>query len=88
MASVTAPAVEGSIAPPPSVARASLQTLDEPVGTTILRDLKRVAVKLRHVVLPRVSQEETQRELRDWDLWGPLILCLALSMWVLRKAEL
>jgi protein YIPF6 len=76
----TAPAVEGSIAAPPAVARTSLQTLDEPVGTTILRDLKRVAVKLRYVVLPGSSQEDTQRELQNWDLWGPLILCLVLSM--------
>lgn len=75
------PVVEGSIALPPPPARSTtLQTLDEPVLTTILRDLKRVAVKLRHVVLPGSSQEDLQRELRDWDLWGPLILCLTLSI--------
>jgi len=54
----------------------STDTLDEPVSTTILRDVKRVGVKLRHVLIP----SDTARELRDWDLWGPLILCLLLAI--------
>lgn len=52
-----------------------LETLDEPVSTTILRDLRRVGLKLKHVLLPR----DTMKELRDWDLWGPLLLCLTLA---------
>ena len=85
------PSVEGSISappPPPSAAAAaalsggghSLQTLDEPVSTTILRDLRRVALKLRYVLMPAVSQADTIKELRNWDLWGPLLLCLVLSI--------
>jgi hypothetical protein len=54
-------------------------TLDEPVSTTILRDLKRIAFKLKYVMMPKV-REEKARELRDWDLWGPLLLCMLLSL--------
>ncbi len=53
----------------------SYGSLDEPVLETILRDVRRVAVKLKHVMLPQGTIEG----LRDWDLWGPLILCLALA---------
>ncbi|KAJ1654500.1 hypothetical protein IWQ61_005585 [Dispira simplex] len=51
-------------------------TLDEPVLTTIARDLKNVWTKLSQVLLPR-SQEHA---LREWDLWGPLLLCLWLAI--------
>jgi hypothetical protein len=44
------------------------------------RDLRNVAGKLRLVLLPTGTPEETLRELRNWDLWGPLLLCLVLSM--------
>lgn len=51
-------------------------TLDEPVKVTILRDVKTVGIKFWHVLYPR--QRKTL--LRDWDLWGPLILCTFLAM--------
>ncbi|CAK5268399.1 unnamed protein product, partial [Mycena citricolor] len=52
-------------------------TLDEPVSKTIGRDLLSIYTKLVQVLYPRKS---TSREvLRDWDLWGPLILCLLLG---------
>ncbi|RIB13671.1 Yip1 domain-containing protein [Gigaspora rosea] len=51
-------------------------TLDEPVSQTILRDLKNVAVKLQQVLHPKGNRDV----LRDWDLWGPLILCLSLAI--------
>ncbi|PAA64719.1 hypothetical protein BOX15_Mlig002884g1 [Macrostomum lignano] len=50
-------------------------TLDEPVKDTILRDVKAVGVKFYHVFIPRSSKSL----LRDWDLWGPLILCTFLA---------
>mmetsp|Transcript_4028 Transcript_4028/g.5784 ORF Transcript_4028/g.5784 Transcript_4028/m.5784 type:complete len:209 (+) Transcript_4028:79-705(+) len=53
-----------------------LETLDEPVSTTILRDLNRIWVKMKHVLMPTSSE----RKLMDWDLWGPLFLCLSLSI--------
>jgi hypothetical protein len=113
------PSIDGEIASAPVAApvraaaagdASQLATLDEPVLTTITRDLKMVARKLRVVLLPlqssggsragaaagaggatagadgsatsASSSDATARtlgELREWDLWGPLLLCLALS---------
>ncbi len=55
-------------------------TLDEPVSATLLRDLRKIWVKIKFVVNPTGEQEDTLRELRNWDLWGPLLLCLHLSI--------
>jgi hypothetical protein len=55
-------------------------TLDESVKETILRDLRQVASKLKVVLLPREDQEGTLKQLKEWDLWGPLLVCLTLSM--------
>ena len=30
--------------------------------------------------MPRISDDEKSKELRDWDLWGPLLLCLMLAL--------
>ncbi|XP_068703067.1 protein YIPF6-like [Montipora foliosa] len=51
-------------------------TLDEPVAETLKRDIKAVGKKFFHVLVPRQSKSL----LRDWDLWGPLILCVLLAM--------
>ncbi|QRW03967.1 protein YIP4 [Ceratobasidium sp. AG-Ba] len=54
-------------------------TLDEPVTATIARDLLSIYNKLLQVLYPR--RTGAGREvLRDWDLWGPLILCLAFGI--------
>ncbi|WAQ99707.1 YIPF6-like protein, partial [Mya arenaria] len=53
-----------------------LSTLDEPVKDTIMRDLKAVGVKFSHVLYPKTSTAL----LREWDLWGPLILCVFMAM--------
>jgi len=58
-------------------------TLDEPIKVTILRDLKAVGMKFWHVLYPK--QKKTL--LKDWDLWGPLILCVFLAM-MLQDSEL
>lgn len=45
------------------------------------RDLTNVASKLRLVLwFSRGSQEDTLKALRNWDLWGPLLLCLTLAL--------
>jgi protein YIPF6 len=49
-------------------------TLDEPVATTLMRDIKAVGTRLRRVVW--IYSTETDQE---WDLWGPLIFCLLIS---------
>jgi len=46
-------------------------TLDEPISETVKRDLKAVGSKFFHVLYPK----EKKSLLREWDLWGPLILC-------------
>uniref|UniRef100_A0A1A8SAK3 Protein YIPF n=1 Tax=Nothobranchius rachovii TaxID=451742 RepID=A0A1A8SAK3_9TELE len=70
--------VEGDISlPVASSARDDeFSTLDEPVKETILRDLRAVANKFVHVLYPKRSSVL----LRDWDLWGPLLLCVTLAL--------
>mmetsp|Transcript_7049 Transcript_7049/g.12682 ORF Transcript_7049/g.12682 Transcript_7049/m.12682 type:complete len:200 (+) Transcript_7049:202-801(+) len=61
-------------------------TLDEPVSETILRDLRSVYSKLRVVLAPSnvrattYEDNEALKLLKDWDLWGPLLICLLLSV--------
>ncbi|SAL99466.1 hypothetical protein [Absidia glauca] len=54
-----------------------LDTLDEPVSATILRDLTLVGQKIRQVLYPKKNCDSI---LRNWDLWGPLLLCLTLAI--------
>lgn len=56
-------------------------TLDEPVSETIMRDLNQVFDKLKVVLMPlgKESQQNVIAKLREWDLWGPLLICLLLS---------
>jgi hypothetical protein len=51
-------------------------TLDEHVTETIMRDVRMVGNKMKCVMDPRRVDVAT---LKDWDLWGPLILCLLLA---------
>ncbi|XP_054718959.1 protein YIPF6-like [Uloborus diversus] len=68
--------LEGEIAGSPiRKDNAEYHTLDEPVKDTILRDLKAVGTKFFHVLYPK----EKKALLKDWDLWGPLILCVFLA---------
>ena len=70
--------VEGDMALPVGSLRRDdeLSTLDEPVKDTILRDLRAVGNKFVHVLYPKRSSAL----LRDWDLWGPLLLCVTLAL--------
>lgn len=70
--------VEGDISVPISPSRRDdeFSTLDEPVKETILRDLRAVGNKFIHVLYPKRSSAL----LRDWDLWGPLLLCVTLAL--------
>merc|ERR1712166_814712 len=60
-------------------------TLDESVSDTLMRDIMMVLNKLKFVMWPRGGG--IQQLGKDWDLWGPLLLCLALSM-ILSSAEI
>ncbi|KAF8628016.1 hypothetical protein AX15_004134 [Amanita polypyramis BW_CC] len=55
-----------------------LDTLDEPITTTISRDLLSIYTKIIQVLYPR--RASGREVLRDWDLWGPLLLCLLLGI--------
>ncbi|KAI8912922.1 hypothetical protein PhCBS80983_g03173 [Powellomyces hirtus] len=85
LASVTIPVtVSGNMGPAnlsgggAGTLKPALDTLDEPVWDTVRRDLLSIWAKLRQVLLPR--KDNTANILKDWDLWGPLLLCLALSL--------
>ncbi|KAI9512060.1 Yip1-domain-containing protein [Russula earlei] len=56
-----------------------IDTLDEPVTATIGRDLFSIYNKLVQVLYP-IRKGAGREVLRDWDLWGPLILCLMLGI--------
>ncbi|XP_029050447.1 protein YIPF6 [Osmia bicornis bicornis] len=51
-------------------------TLDEPIKDTILRDVCAVGKKFYHVLYPK----EKKSLLKEWDLWGPLVLCTFMAM--------
>ena len=57
----------------------SHHSLDEPVKVTLARELNRVGSKLKCVLVPRLHHDARAKELRDWDLWGPLMICLLLA---------
>lgn len=62
----------------------AISTLDEPIKETILRDVKAIGKKVLVVVFPPLSNNQ---ELRDWDLWGPLVLCLMLAIILASAAD-
>eukprot|EP01042_Synura_sphagnicola_P033637 gene33637-43180_t len=47
-----------------------------------MRDLNQVRDKLKVVLMPlgQENQNSVIQKLRDWDLWGPLLVCLLLSI--------
>ena len=54
-------------------------TLDEKISETILRDLKVIIHKIKCVLLPQY-QKDKSKEIRNWDLWGPLLICFSLCL--------
>lgn len=58
-------------------------SLQEPVDVTIvrttqMRDLAKVWTKVKYALIPQAAGEQG-KQLRDWDLWGPLFFCLLLA---------
>ncbi|KAF2893169.1 hypothetical protein ILUMI_13004 [Ignelater luminosus] len=73
--------VEGEMSVPGSrninrLGEPDFNTLDEPIKDTFLRDVKAVGVKFFHVLFPK----EKKTLLKEWDLWGPLVLCTFMAM--------
>eukprot|EP01017_Pseudomicrothorax_dubius_P036208 TRINITY_DN5165_c0_g1_i1.p1 TRINITY_DN5165_c0_g1~~TRINITY_DN5165_c0_g1_i1.p1 ORF type:complete len:237 (-),score=36.51 TRINITY_DN5165_c0_g1_i1:126-836(-) len=54
-------------------------SLNETITETIMRDVRMIKFKLQHVLHPKLG-DEGAKKLRDWDLWGPLLLCLLLAV--------
>ncbi|KAK9865633.1 hypothetical protein WJX84_005043 [Apatococcus fuscideae] len=65
---------------PTSAHHLPLNTLDEPVWETILRDVKRIYGNLKLVVFPFGTRDQQTTALRNWDLWGPMTFALVLSI--------
>ena len=55
------------------------KNLEEPICTTLKKDLGSIFVKLRYTLFP-FSVEEKRKELRNWDLFGPMLITIALTM--------
>ncbi|CAH1159491.1 unnamed protein product [Phaedon cochleariae] len=58
------------------IGQPDFNTLNEPIRDTIFRDLKAVGIKFAHVLYPK----EKRALLKEWDLWGPLVLCTFMAM--------
>ena len=54
-------------------------TLNESILTTINRDLSLIYTKIKYVLNPFISREQKNNQIRQWDLWGPLLLNLLLA---------
>ena len=52
-------------------------TIDEPILATLGRDLKAIGRKCVLVALPMMNGDS---ELKDWDLWGPLVISMILAL--------
>lgn len=55
------------------------ETLNEPIMITIYRDLYLIYTKLKFVVNPFISNELKEYHIKQWDLWGPLLLIIFLA---------
>ncbi|KAA8496490.1 Protein YIPF6 [Porphyridium purpureum] len=53
-------------------------TIDESVAASVFRDIALVARRMGLVFLPGLSS--LRAELRDWELWGPLFICMSLAV--------
>ena len=54
-------------------------TLNESILTTIYRDLFIIYIKLKYVIKPYGSKEKKNYHIKQWDLWGPLLLNMFLA---------
>ena len=58
----------------------SEETLNEPILTTIYRDLYLIYTKLKFVINPYTSTKIKVYHIKQWDLWGPLLLIIFLAV--------
>lgn len=41
--------------------------------------MKQIGIRARYVIIP-IGDTSKRRELKNWDLWGPLVLCILLAV--------
>ena len=52
-------------------------SLKEPIKETFLRDITRMYRKAKYFL--KLKGDDNSKDINDWELWGPFILCLLLS---------
>ena len=57
------------------------ETLNESICDSIKRDLLKIWWKVEHVLFPRCSAK-AEKQLKDWDLWGPLLITISLCIFI------
>jgi len=62
-------------------------TLNESILKTISRDLYLIYTKLKFVIIPFGSIEQKSFHIKQWDLWGPLLLNTMLACTLAMKSE-
>ena len=58
----------------------SNQKLNEPISDSIKRDLFLIWTKLSYVINPFKSNNEKNKHIKQWDLWGPLVFTILLAI--------
>ncbi len=75
-----------------SVSNDQFNTLKEPIIETLKRDLLQISQKLKFVLVPQNASNFRQlyncnNQIKVGDLWGPLLLCLSLSLLLFSSAN-
>lgn len=65
----TSPSNAGLSSSSAKIPELNLDTLDEPIYDTLMRDLTGIVTKVRHVILPTSKSGAYKSVLKDWDLW-------------------
>ena len=56
-------------------------SLDQDICSSLADEMKGICVKFSYVLIPR-SQDANSHHLRNWDLWGPFIMCLIFAFFI------
>ena len=62
-------------------------TLHEDINESLKRDLNLIWTKLKYVINPFIPEKDRSEQVRQWDLWGPLIFTCLLSMTLAIRAS-
>ncbi len=54
------------------------------ISDTMMRELSGVIYKFTYVLIPRGSHDGTNK-LRNWDMWGPFLMCLVFGLFINSK---